>query len=92
VRNIDPEPWLLRFLVVIAAILNFLVASQVWRSLLLPSDLTFRLPLRGRRHATLTAVASIVLVVFGAVRPESYLIKDGKLTSEYLEFKDNDRM
>jgi hypothetical protein len=62
-RKVNKELWLLLSLVVIAALLNFLVSSQrvVLCFFFLPtlySAYNF-----GRRHATLTAVASVFLVV-----------------------------
>ena len=62
-RKINPELWLLLFLVVIAAILNFLVASQRMALVFYFLPTLFSAYHFGRRHATLTAVASIVLVV-----------------------------
>jgi hypothetical protein len=63
VRKINPELWLLLFLVVIAAILNFLVASQRMALVFYFLPTLFSAYHFGRRHATLTAVASVVLVV-----------------------------
>jgi len=63
VRKINPELWLLLFLVVIAAILNFLVSSQRMALVFYFLPTLFSAYYFGRRHATLTAVASIVLVV-----------------------------
>jgi hypothetical protein len=63
VRKINPELWLLLFLVVIAAMLNFLVASQRMALVFYFLPTLFSAFYFGRRHATLTAVASIVLVV-----------------------------
>jgi hypothetical protein len=62
VRKINPELWLLLFLVVIAAMLNFLVASQRMAVVFYFLPTLFSAYHFGRRHATLTAVASIVLV------------------------------
>lgn len=62
-RKINPELWLLLFLVVIAAILNFLVASQRMALVFYFLPTLFSAYHFGRRHATLTALASIVLVV-----------------------------
>ena len=61
-RKINPELWLLLFLVVIAAMLNFLVASQRMALVFYFLPTLFSAFYFGRRHATLTAVASIVLV------------------------------
>jgi HD-GYP domain-containing protein (c-di-GMP phosphodiesterase class II) len=63
VRKINPELWLLLFLVVIAALLNFLVASQGMALVFYFLPTLFSAYHFGRRHATLTALASIVLVV-----------------------------
>ena len=63
VRKIDPELWLLLFLVVIAALLNFLVASQRMALVFYFLPTLYSAYHLGRRHATLTAIASIVLVV-----------------------------
>jgi hypothetical protein len=63
VRKINPELWLLLFLVVIAAMLNFLVASQRMALVFYFLPTLFSAYHFGRRHATLTAVASVVLVV-----------------------------
>jgi len=63
VRKINPELWLLLFLVLIAAMLNFLVASQRMALVFYFLPTLFSAFHFGRRHATLTAVASVVLVV-----------------------------
>jgi hypothetical protein len=63
VRKINPELWLLLFLVVIAAMLNFLVSSQRMALVFYFFPTLYSAYHLGRRHATLTAVASIVLVV-----------------------------
>ena len=63
VRKINPELWLLLFLVVIAAMLNFLVASQKMALVFYFLPTLYSAYHFGRRHATLTAVASVVLVV-----------------------------
>lgn len=62
-RKINPELWLLLFLVVIAAVLNFLVASQRMALVFYFLPTLFSAYHFGRRHATLTALASIALVV-----------------------------
>lgn len=62
-RKTNPELWLLLFLVVIAALLNFLVASQRMALVFYFLPTLYSAYHFGRRHATLTAVASIVLVV-----------------------------
>jgi hypothetical protein len=66
VRKINPELWLLLFLVVIAAMLNFLVASQRMALVFYFLPTLFSAYYFGRRHATLTAFASVVLVVLMA--------------------------
>lgn len=62
-RKINPELWLLLFLVLIAAMLNFLVASQRMALVFYFLPTLFSAYHLGRRHATLTAFASVVLVV-----------------------------
>ena len=62
-RKINPELWLLLFLVVIAALLNFVVASQRMALVFYFLPTLYSAYHFGRRHATLTAVASIILVV-----------------------------
>ena len=62
-RKINPELWLLLFLVLIAAMLNFVVASQRMALVFYFLPTLYSAYHFGRRHATLTAVASIVLVV-----------------------------
>jgi len=63
VRKINPELWLLLFLVVIAAMLNFLVSSQRMALVFYFLPVLYSAYHFGRRHATLTAFASITLVV-----------------------------
>jgi len=63
VRKINPELLLLLFLLVIAAMLNFLVASQKMALVFYFLPTLFSAYYFGRRHATLTAFASVVLVV-----------------------------
>src|ERR1700692_2663337 len=79
VRKINPELWLLLFLVVIAAILNFLVASQRMALVFYFLPTLFSAYHFGRRHATLTAVASIVLVVLLAFLNPTVLIRHVEL-------------
>ena len=62
-RKINPELWLLLFLVLIAALLNFLVASQRMALVFYFLPTLYSACHFGRRHATLTALASVVLVV-----------------------------
>jgi hypothetical protein len=63
VRKINPELWLLLFLVLIAGMLNFLVASQKMALVFYFLPTLYSAYHFGRRHATLTALASVVLVV-----------------------------
>lgn len=63
-RKINPELWLLLFLVLIAAMLNFLVASQKMALVFYFLPTLYSAYHFGRRHATLTAFASVVVVVF----------------------------
>ncbi len=60
--KVNKELWLILALFVIAAVLNFLMASQrmVLGFYILPT--VFSAYLYGRRHATLTALASVILV------------------------------
>lgn len=62
-RKINPELWLLLCLVLIAAVVNFLAASQQISLVFYFLPTLFSAYHLGRRHATLTAVASVVLVV-----------------------------
>jgi hypothetical protein len=62
-KKVNPELWLLLFLVVIAAGLNFLVASQPMTLMFYFLPTLYSAYCFGRRHATLTAIASVVLVV-----------------------------
>lgn len=62
-RKINPELWLLLFLVLIAAMLNFLVASQRMALVFYFLPILYSACHFGRKHATLTALASVVLVV-----------------------------
>ncbi len=62
-RKANPELWLLLFLVAIAAILNFLVASQPMTLMFYFLPTLYSAYRFGRRHATMTAIASVVLVV-----------------------------
>lgn len=62
-RKINPELWLLLCLVLIAAMLNFLVASQRMALVFYFLPTLYSAYHFGRRHATLTALASIILVV-----------------------------
>jgi hypothetical protein len=61
-RRINPELLLVLFLVVIAAMLNFLVASQHMALMFYFLPTLYSAYRFGRRHATLTACASVLLV------------------------------
>jgi len=63
VRKINPELWLLLFLVLIAALLNFIIASQRMALVFYFLPTLYSAYHFGRRRATLTAVASIIVVV-----------------------------
>ncbi len=63
VRKINKELWLLLSLVVIAAIIHFLVASQAMALVFYFLPTLYSAYYFGRRHATLTACASVCLVV-----------------------------
>ena len=62
-RKINPELWLLLVLVLIAAMVNFLVASQKMALVFYFLPTLFSAYHFGRRHATLTAFASVVIVM-----------------------------
>jgi len=62
-RKINNELWLLLFLVLIAAVLNFLAASQRMALVFYFMPVMYSAYYFGRRHATLTACASVALVV-----------------------------
>ena len=62
-KKINPELWLLLFLVLIAAMVNFLVSSQNLTLLFYFLPVLYSAYHFGRRHATMTAIASVALVV-----------------------------
>lgn len=62
-RRVNPELLLVLFLVAIAAMLNFLVASQHMTLMFYFLPTLYSAYRFGRRHATLTACASVLLVV-----------------------------
>src|SRR4249920_3687656 len=62
-RTINKELWLLLSLVVIAAMIHFLVASQAVALVFFFLPTLYSAYHFGRRHATLTACASVCLVV-----------------------------
>jgi len=66
VRKINPELWVLLCLVLIAGMLNFLVASQQMALVFYFLPTLFSAFYLGRRHATLTALASAVIVILMA--------------------------
>jgi hypothetical protein len=63
VRKANPELWLLLFLALIAAALNFLVASQPMALMFYFLPTLYSAYRFGRRHATMTACMSVLLVV-----------------------------
>jgi hypothetical protein len=63
VRKINKELWLLLSLVLIAALIHFLVASQAMALVFYFLPTLYSAYHFGRRHATLTACASVCLVV-----------------------------
>jgi len=66
VRKINPELYVLLCLVLIAAMLNFLVASQQMALVFYFLPTLFSAFYLGRRHATLTALASVAIVILMA--------------------------
>ena len=62
-RKINKELWLLLSLVLIAAMIHFLVASQAMALVFYFLPTLYSAYHFGRRHATLTACASVCLVV-----------------------------
>lgn len=72
-EKVNKELWLILSLFVIAALLNFLVASSMLLSLYAIPTLASAY-LYGRRHATLTAFASVLLVILLAYfKPVSFM-------------------
>jgi integral membrane sensor domain MASE1 len=63
VRNTNKELWLLLSLVLIAAMIHFLVASQAVVLVFFFLPTLYSAYHFGRRHATLTAFASVCVVV-----------------------------
>src|SRR6266849_9470092 len=61
--KINKELWLLLFLVGIAAMIHFLVASQTVSLVFYFLPTLYSAYYFGRRHATLTALCSVILVV-----------------------------
>lgn len=62
-RKVNPELWVLLLLVVIAAMLNFVGSSQPMTLMFYFLPTLYSAYRFGRAHATMTAVASIILVV-----------------------------
>jgi HD-GYP domain-containing protein (c-di-GMP phosphodiesterase class II) len=79
VRKINPEIWLLLFLVVIAAGLHFLVASERMALVFYFLPTLFSAYHFGRRHATLTALASVAIVAVMLYLNPTLLISRVKL-------------
>ena len=63
VKKVNKELWLLLSLVVIAAMIHFLVASQAVSLVFYFLPTLYSAYYFGRRHATLTACASVCVVV-----------------------------
>ena len=85
-ETVNKELWLVFPLFVIAGLLNFLVASQrmVLASYTLPTIISACL--YGRRHATLTALASVMLVVLlSRINPTTFSEAGGMLASQSLD-------
>ena len=85
-ETMNKELWLVFSLFVIAGLLNFLVASQrmVLAFYTLPTIISAYL--YGRRHATLTALASVMLVVLlSSANPTVFSGASGMLTSQWLD-------
>ena len=61
-RKINKELWLLLSLVLIAAVIHFMVASQAMAQVFYFLPTLYSAYHFGRRHATLTACASVCLV------------------------------
>jgi len=77
--EVNKELWLILSLVVIAAILNFLVAPHRILLGLYTLPTLFSAYFYGRRHATLTAVASVLVVIL-VVHSNSSLFAQPKAT------------
>ncbi len=85
-ETMNKELWLVFSLFVIAGLLNFLIASQrmVLAFYTLPTIISAYL--YGRRHATLTAVASVMLVVLlSRANPTMFSDASGTLVSQWLD-------
>ena len=87
-ERVNKELWLVFSLFVIAGLLNFLVSSQRMVLAFYTLPTVFSAYLYGRRHATLTAVASVLLVVLlGRANPLMFTDTSGEsvLASEWLD-------
>ena len=62
-EKVNKELWLVLSLFIIAAVMNFLVSAQRMVLAFYTMPTIFSAYLYGRRHATLTALASVLLVV-----------------------------
>ena len=85
-ETVNKELWLVFSLFVIAGLLNFLLASQrmVLAFYTLPTIISAYL--YGRRHATLTALASVMLVVLlSRANPAAFSEAGGMLASQWLD-------
>ena len=85
-ETMNKELWLVFSLFVIVGLLNFLVASQqmVLAFYTLPTIISAYL--YGRRHATLTALASVMLVVLlSRANPTAFSEASGMLASQWLD-------
>jgi len=79
IADVNRELWLLLSLFVIAALLNWLVASHGMILGLYTLPTLFSAYVYGRRHAVLTAVASILLVVVIVWMNPALLVSSGSL-------------
>ena len=87
-ERVNKELWLVLSLFVIAGLLNFLVSSQRMVLAFYTLPTVFSAYLYGRRHATLTALASVLLVVLlGRANPLMFTDTSGGsvLASEWLD-------
>ena len=74
-ERVNKELWLVFSLFVIAGLLNFLVSSQRMVLAFYTLPTVFSAYLYGRRHATLTALASVLLVVLlGRANPLMFTV------------------
>ena len=81
-ETVNKELWRVFSLFVIAGLLNFLVASQRMVLVFYTLPTIISAYLYGRRHATLTALASVMLVVLlSRANPTVFSGASGMLTS-----------